>query len=135
VPKTDPRGRPPVSTRVLLALKFLTQELLCSDAQLCIRLPTDVAVMIACGIGEAQVEDSQEPLVLPEGLAQFRRRLDAALMEERLAIRAAAAMEDGLASPSPLVIDTFPSEHGSQRVHDAVTLYMAPQTTSSSSRP
>jgi len=30
-PKLGPRGRPPVSTRVLLALEFLKQELPCSD--------------------------------------------------------------------------------------------------------
>ena len=39
-------------------------------------------------------------VVLPEGLAQFRRRLDAPLMAELLAIQAATAMEDGLVSPA-----------------------------------
>jgi len=46
-------------------------------------------------------------------------------MEELLAIQSAAAMEDGLVSPAHLVVDTFPSEQGSQRVHDAATLYKA----------
>ena len=78
--------------------------------------------MYACGIGEVQGERSQEHCVLPEGLAQFRRRLDAPLMEERLAIQAAAAMEEGLVRPAHLVVDTFPSEHGSPRVNDAATL-------------
>jgi hypothetical protein len=34
-------------------------------------------------------------------------------------------MEEGLVSPAHLVIDTFPSEQGSQRVTDATTLYKA----------
>ena len=70
-----------------------------------------------------------------EVLAHFRSRLDAPLMEERLAIQAATAMEDGLVSPAHLVVDTFPSEQGSQRVHDAATLYKAPKKSSRSSRP
>jgi hypothetical protein len=32
-------------------------------------------------------------------------------------------MDEGLVSPAHLVIDTFPSEQGSQRVTDATTLY------------
>jgi DNA-binding helix-hairpin-helix protein with protein kinase domain len=43
-PKPTARGRPPVSTRVLLALELLNQELTCSDEQICSRLRTDVAV-------------------------------------------------------------------------------------------
>lgn len=43
-------------------------------------------------------------------------------MDELMAIQAAAAMEEGLVSPAHLVIDTFPSEQGSQRVTDATTL-------------
>jgi hypothetical protein len=46
-------------------------------------------------------------------------------MDELIAIQAAAAMEEGLVSPAHLVIDTFPSEQGSQRVTDATTLYKA----------
>src|SRR6267142_3058910 len=94
-PKPTARGRPPISTRVLLALELLKHELACSDEQNCSRLRTDVAVMYACGIGEVQVNGSQEHFVLPEVLAQFRRRIDAPLMEELLAIQAAAAMEAG----------------------------------------
>ena len=107
----------------------------CSDEQICSRLRTDVAVMYACGIREVQVDGSQEHFVLPEGLAQFRSRLDEPLMAELLAIQAATAMEDGLVSPAHLVVDTFPSEQGSQRVNDAATLYKAQKKSSRSSRP
>ena len=94
-PKSTARGRPPVSTRVLLALELLKHELACSDEQICSRLRTDLAVMYACGIREVRVDGSQEHFVLPEGLAQFRRRLDEPLMAEWLAIQAGTAMEDG----------------------------------------
>jgi hypothetical protein len=134
-PQPTTRGRPPVSTRVLLALEFLKQELTGSDEQICSRLRTDVAVMYACGITEVRVDRAQERVVLPEVLAQFRRRLDAPLMTALLAIQAATAMEDGLVSPAPLVVDTFPSEQGSQRVNEAATLDQAPQKSSRSSRP
>jgi Transposase domain (DUF772) len=134
-PNPTRRGRPPVSTRVLLALELLKHELSCSDEQICSRLRTDVAVMYVCGIREVQVDGSQEHVVLPEVLAQFRNRLDAPLMEELLAIQAASAMEGGLVSPAHVVVDTFPSEHGSQRVNDAATLYKAQKKSSSSSRP
>jgi hypothetical protein len=106
----------------LLALELLKHALACSDEQICRRLQTDLAVMSACGIMEVQVDGSQEHVVLPEVLAQFRSRLDGPLMEELLAIQAATAMEDGLVSPAHLVVDTFPSEQGSQRVNDAATL-------------
>jgi transposase len=134
-PRLTTRGRPPISTRVLLALELLKQELACSDAQICRRLQTDLAVMYVCGIREVQADGSQAHVVLPEVLAQFRRRLDAPLMEELLAIQAATAMEDGLVSPAHLVVDTFPSEQGSQRVNDAATLYKAPKKSSRSSWP
>ena len=45
------------------------------------------------------------------------------LMDELVAIQAAAAMDEGLVSPAHLLVDTFPSEQGSQRVTDATTLY------------
>jgi transposase-like protein DUF772 len=128
-------GRPPVSTRVLLALELLKQEVTCSDEQICRRLRTDLAVRSACGITEVQADRAQEHFVLPEVLAQFRSRLNAPLMEERLAIQAATAMEEGLVSPAHLVVDTFPSEPGSPRVNDATTLYKAPKKSSRSSRP
>jgi Transposase domain (DUF772) len=134
-PKPTTRGRPPVSTRVLLTLELLKHALACSDEQICSRLRTDLAVMYACGISEVQVDSSQEHVVLPEVLAQFRSRLDAPLMAELLAIHAATAMEDGLVSPAHLVVDTFPSEQGSQRVNDAATLYKAQKKSSRSSRP
>ena len=134
-PKPSTRGRPPVSTRVLVALELLKHELACSDAQICSRLRTDLAVMYACGIREVQVDGSQEHFVLPEVLAHFRRRLDEPLMAELLAIQAATAMEDGLVSPAHLVVDTFPREQGSQRVNDAATLYKAQKKSSRSSRP
>ena len=134
-PKLTTRGRPPVSTRVLLALELLKHELGCSDEQICSRLRTDLAVMSACGIQEVEVDGSQAHCVLPEVLAQFRSRLDTPLMEELLAIQAATAMEDGLVSPAHLVVDTFPSEQGSQRVNDAATLYKAQKKSSRSSRP
>jgi hypothetical protein len=124
-PTPTARGRPPVSTRVLLALELLKQEFACSDEQICHRLRTDLAVMSACGITAVQVDRTQGHVVLPQVLAQFRGRLDDALMAELLAIQAATAMEDGLVSPAHLVVDTFPSEQGSQRVNDAATRYKA----------
>jgi hypothetical protein len=134
-PKPTARGRPPVSTRVLLALELLKQELTCADEQICSRLRTALAVMYACGISEVQADRSQEHVVRPEVLAQCRQRLDDPLMEELLAIQAATAMEAGLVSPAHVVVDTFPSEPGSQRVKDAATLYKAPKKSATASRP
>ena len=134
-PNPTRRGRPPVATRVVLALELLKHELGCSDEQICSRLRTDLAVMYACGIPQVQVDGSQVHFVLPEVLAQFRRRVDEPLMEELLAIHAATAMEDGVVSPAHVVVDTFPSEQGSQRVNDAATLYKAQKKSSRSSRP
>src|SRR5438034_187984 len=124
-PKRSPRGRAPVPTRVLLALELLKHELGASDEDICHRLRTDVAVMYACGLREIQADRSQAHFVLPETLAQFRHRIDTELMDELVAIQAAAAMEKGLVSPAHLLVDTFPSEQGSQRVTDATTLYKA----------
>jgi hypothetical protein len=90
--------------------------------------------MYACGITEVQVERSQGHFVLPELLTQFRSRLDEALRDELLAIQAAAALEASLVSSAHLVVDTFPSEQGSQRVTDAATLYKAKKKSSRSSR-
>jgi hypothetical protein len=120
---------------VVLALELLKHALGCADAQICSRLRTDLAVMYACGITEVQVDRTQAHFVLPEVLAQCRRRLDAPLLEELLAIQAATATEDGLVSPAHLVVDTFPSEQGSPRVNDAATRYKAPKKSSRSSRP
>jgi Transposase domain (DUF772) len=134
-PKDATRGRPPVSPRVLLALELLKHEVGASDDAICHRLRTDFAVMYACGIEAVQLDCSQEHFVLPETLAQFRSRIDEALMNELLAIQAAAAMDEGLVSPAHLIVDTFPSEQGSQRVTDATTLYKAQKKSSTSSRP
>ena len=127
------RGRPPVSPRVLLALELLKHELGESDEDVCQRLRTDVAVMYACGLREVQADHSQAHFVLPETLAQFRSRLDQEVMDELVAIQAAAAMDAGLVSPAHLLVDTFPSEQGSQRVTDATTLYKAQKKTCNSS--
>lgn len=103
---------------------------------MCSRLRTDLAVMYACGIPDIQLDCAKDHFVLPELLSQFRRRLDEALLEELLTIQAATAMDAGLVSPAHLVVDTFPSEQGSQRVNDAATLYKAKKKSSrSSSRP
>ena len=134
-PKKRPQGgRPPVSYRVLLALALLKHELGASDEDLCQRLRTDMAVMYVCGLREVHADRSQAHFVLPETLVQFRRRIDPALMDERLAIQAAAAMQEGLVSPAHLLVDTFPSEQGSQRVTDATTLYKAQKKSCTSSR-
>jgi hypothetical protein len=132
-PTTSPRGRRPVPIRVLLALELLKHELGGSDEEICQRLRTDFAVMYACGLREYQVNPAQAHFVLPETLCEFRRRIDEALMDELIAIQAATAMEEGLVSPAHLVIDTFPSEQGSQRVTDATTLYKAQKKRSRSS--
>jgi len=133
-PKRAPCGRRPVPTRVLLALELLKHEVGASDEAICERLRTDVAVMYACGLEEVQLDSPQAHFVWPETLAQFRSRLDEALIDELLAIQAAAAMDEGLVSPAHLLVDTFPAEQGSQRVSDASTLYNAQKKSSSSSR-
>src|SRR5712691_7839547 len=134
-PKKSPRGRQPVPLRVLFALELLKHELGASDEEICHRLRTDFAVMYACGLRDYQVNPSQAHFVLPETLCEFRSRIDESLMDELLAIQAAAAMDEGLVSPAHLVIDTFPSEQGSQRVTDATTLYKAQKKRLRSSQP
>ena len=121
-PTKSNRGRRPVPLRVLFALELLTHELGASDEAMCHRMRTDCAVMDACGLREYQVKPSPAHFVLPETLCEFRDRMDEARMDELLAMQAATAMDDGLVSPSHLVIDTFPSAQGSQRVTDATTL-------------
>jgi hypothetical protein len=130
-PKRSPRGRAPMPVRVLLALELLKHEVGASDEAICHRLRTDFAVMYACGLQEYQAPRSQGHFVLPETLCEFRGRIDEGLMDELIAIQAAAAMEAGLVSPAHLVIDTFPCEQGSQRVTDATTLYKAQKKPSS----
>jgi hypothetical protein len=134
-PKDPSRGRPPVSPRVLLALELLKHAVGAADEHLGHRLRTDFAVMYACGIEGVQWDCPQEHVVWPETLVQFRQRLDAALMDELLAIHVAAAMEEGLVSPAHLLVETFPVDQGSQRVTDATTLYKAQKKSSPSSRP
>jgi hypothetical protein len=132
-PKSSKRGRRPVATRVLLALELLKHEVSASDEQICHRLRTDFAVMYACGITEVQADRRQAHFVLPQTLAHFRSRIDEALMDELIAIQAAAAMDEGLVSPAHLLVDTFPTEQGSQRVNDANTLYRAQKKSFNSS--
>ena len=124
-PKQQSGGQAPVPIRVLLALELLKAETNCSDEEICHRFRTDFGVMYACGIEEVQVDGSQDYFVLPEVLCQFRGRIDDTLMDEFAAIQSAVAIDAGLVSPEHLVMDTFPSEQGSQRVTDATTLYKA----------
>jgi hypothetical protein len=126
-PRAHPRGRPPVSTRVWLALEWLKQALACSDEPSCRRLRTALAVMSAGGIVAVQVDGAQEHGVLPDVLAHVRRRLEAPLRAALRAIQAAPAREDGLVSPAPVGVDTFPRAPGSPRGHDAATLDQAPK--------
>ncbi len=132
-PHRSRRGRPPIPIRVLLALEVLKPEVGASDEEICARLRTDFAVMYACGLREYQAPRGQAHFVLPETLCEFRGRLDEALLDELLAIQAAAAMDAGLVSPAHLVVDTFPCDQGSQRVTDATTLYKAQKKRWSSS--
>lgn len=68
--------------------------------------------------------------VLPAVLATFRSCIDQAMLDELLRIQVAAAIASGLVTPAHLVIETFPSEQGSQRVTDATTLYKAKKKSS-----
>ena len=120
-PQRSPRGRRPVPIRVLLALELLKHARGGSDEDICHRWRTDCAVMSAGGRRAYQAPRSPVPWVLPETRCELRGRLDEALREELSAIQAAAAMEEGLGSPAPLVIATFPCAPGSQRGTDATT--------------
>jgi len=117
-----------VPLRVLLALELLKHELGASDEDICPRGRTDFAVMYACGLRDYQVTPAHAPVVLPETLCEFRRRLDAALIDELIASPAAAAMHAGLVSPAHLVVDTFPAEQGRHRGTAATTLDKAQKT-------
>ena len=107
-PKRANGGRHPVPTRVLLALELLKHEVGASDEAICERLRTDVAVMYACGLDAVQLDSPQAHFVLPETLAQFRSRIDDTLIDELLALQAAAAMDEGLVSPAHLLVEPFP---------------------------
>jgi hypothetical protein len=134
-PKATTRGWPPVATRVLLALELWKHALACSDAPICRRWRTELAVLDACGIREVQGDRAQEHVGLPAVLAHFRRRLDAPLMAALLAIQAARAMAEGLVRPAHVVVDTLPRAQGSPRGNAAATLSKAPQKSARSSRP
>jgi Transposase domain (DUF772) len=121
-PKRTTRGRPPLATRVLVALALLQHAWGCSAAPLGSRLRTDLAGMYACGLSAVQVEGSQEHGVRPDVLAPFRSRREAPWMEALLAIHAATAREDGVVSPAHRVVDPFPREPESPRVNAAATL-------------
>ena len=133
-PTPPARGRRPGASRVLVALALLKQEWHCADEQICSQWRTDLAVRYACGRRAVQGERSQGHFVLPAVVAQFRRRLDAAWRDELLALQAAAALEQGVVSPAPLVVDPFPSEPGSQRVTEAATREKAKKPSSRSLR-
>lgn len=92
------------------------------DEAICRRFRPDFAVMDAAGLRPYRLHPSQAYLVLPATLGEFRGRMAEALMDDLIAIQAAAAMEEGLVSPAPLVVDPFPCEQGSQRLTDATTL-------------
>jgi hypothetical protein len=132
-PTTSQRGRRPVPLRVLCALELLKHALGASEEDSGPRLRTAFALMYACGLRAYQVNPSQAHVGLPETLCALRSRIDEALMEARIAIQAAAAMEEGLVRPAPLVIETLPRAQGSQRVTAATPLYKAPKPPSSSS--
>src|SRR5262245_10240871 len=91
--------------------------------------------MDACGIEVVQWACPQAHCVLPDTLAQFRQRLDDALMNAWRALQAAAAREEGRVRPAHRLVDTLPVEQGSQRVTEATTLYKAQKKSSASSRP
>src|SRR5262249_62256358 len=65
-PKKRPQGgRPPVSSRVLLALELLKHELGASDEDICQRLRTDVAARYARGARAVPVDRLPTDFVLP----------------------------------------------------------------------
>jgi hypothetical protein len=133
-PKTSPRGRRPVPIRVLLALELLKHEWGASEEDICHRWRTDFAVMYACGLQDYQGNPSPAYFVLPETLCEFRSRIDEALMDELLAIQAAAAMDAGLVSPAHLVIATCPADTRQPTGHRCHHTVSGSKKPSSSSR-
>ena len=81
-----------------------------------------------------QVNRAQAHFVFPELLPQFRSRRDEALLQEVLALHAAAAIDEGAGSAAQLVVAPFPSEQGSQRVTAAAPLDKAKNQSASSLR-
>jgi len=117
---------------VLLALARLTHALNASDADLCQRLRTDGAVLYACGLPAVHAEPAHAQVVCPETLAPFRGRLEQDLRDTRVALQAAAALDAGLVSPAPLLVETFPAEQGRHRVTAATTREQAQKNASTS---
>jgi hypothetical protein len=115
-------------------LELLKHERHCSDEQIWSQLRTDLAVRYACGLTQVQGNRVQDHFVLPELLTPVRNRLEDAVLNELLALPAAAASDQGGISPAPLVGDPFPSEQGRQRVKDAAPLSKAKKKSSRSSR-
>src|SRR5262249_38972179 len=101
-------GRPPVSSRVLLALELLKHELGASDDDICQRLRTDVAVMYACGLREGHVDRLQAHFVPPQTPGQFRHRIDTQLVDELGGIPTAGRHAKGLLTPAHLPLRTIP---------------------------
>jgi hypothetical protein len=89
----------------LLALELLKHAVGASDEAICERLRTDVAVMYVCGLEEVQLDSPQEHFILPKTPAQFRSPMDDTLVDELLALQAAAAMDEGLVSPAHCLVD------------------------------
>ena len=110
---------------MLLAVALLKHELHCAEEQICNQLRTDLAVRYACGLTEVQVNGAQAHFVLPETLTQFRSRWEEPVLQELVALQAAAAIEEGAVSPAHWVVETFPSEQGRQRGNAAATLSKA----------
>ena len=78
--------------------------------------------MYACGLRDYQVNPSQAHFVLPETLCELRSRMDEALVDDLIAIQAAAAMDEGLVSPAHLSSIPFRVNKGvsGYRCHHAV---------------
>src|SRR5258705_11504081 len=82
-PKKRPQGgRPPVSSRVLLALELLKHELGASDEDICQRLRTDVAVMGARGPRGIHADRSQGHFFLPGTPATFPHPTQSRIMDK-----------------------------------------------------
>src|SRR5919197_1560826 len=75
------------------------------------RRPVPIRVLFALELLKHELGASDEDIC-------HRLRTDFAVMY-------ACGLRDYQVNPAPLVIDTFPSEQGSQRVTDATTLYKA----------
>ena len=133
-PTPTARGRAPVATRVLLALELLKHELHCSDEQICSQLRTDLAVMYACGIAGGPGRALPRAFRAPRGVGPVPQPPRRGLDGRTAGAPGRRGHGRGPGEPGALVVDTFPSEQGSQRVNDAATLYKAKKKSSRSSR-